>query len=266
LPEGQRPLARRVGILAAVSTRILLLFSLFWLSHLENAFVVPGIPDQTFTPRQIVFGLGGAFLIVKALSEIWNLLEPGSPPVASGKVRAWGGAFAWVILQIALFDVVFSLDSVIAAIGIAKHIEVMVAAVLTATLIMFFLVNPISNFIDRRPVVKLIALNFLILVGALLIVEATKTTLPRAFFYVALAAAIVVQLFFLWLRKLPAIVRVPITLAIVAFVALLIASQLTDLTPYIGAPAVQTLNDIVQWLANALTDVVNRLTPILAMR
>ena len=142
----------------------------------------------------------------------------------------------------------------------------MVAAVLTATAIMFFLVNPISNFIDRHQVVKLVALNFLILVGALLIVEATKTDVPRPYFYVALGLAVLVQLFFLALRPLPPAVQTLISVTIAAFAALLIVSQLTDLTPYIGADAVSVLNQIVQEGATAFTALVNWLTPLLAYR
>lgn len=266
LPENQRPFARRLGLIAAVSTRILLLFSLFWISHLDIAIPLPGPAHLTITPREIVFGVGGTFLILKALFEIWNVLGPTAPAIDPGKVRLWGGIFAWTILQIALFDVVFSLDSVIAAIGIAKHLEVMVAAVLAATAIMFFLVNPISNFIDRHQVVKLVALNFLILIGALLIVEATKTDVPRAYFYIALALAVLVQLFFLAIRQLPPLVQSLISLTIAALLALVIASQLTDLTPYIGADAVAMLNRIVQESANALTAFVNWLTPLLSFR
>ena len=199
LPEAQRPLARRVGLIAAVFTRLALLFTLFWLAHLQAPFTValPGIKPFSLTPREIVLGVGGFFLIWKSFSEISTIFSGGNKKIAS--VQPWQHAFAFTILQIAIFDIVFSLDSVIAALGLAQRVEVMAAAIITGALVLLFLVNPISNFIDRNPVVRLIALNFLTLVGALLIAEAGDLQVPHIYFYAALLVAIVIQLLALWL-------------------------------------------------------------------
>lgn len=205
LPERQRALARRIGVVVAVLTRLLLLFSLFWLAHLETPIAIP-LPDGPpliVTARQIVLGLGGVFLIWKSLSEISAIFGERNTTIDPSTVRPWRHAFMWTILQIAIFDLVFSLDSVIAAIGLAQHVEVMAAAVITAAFTMFFLVNPISNFIDRHQVVKLVALNFLTLIGSLLVAEAAGLAVPRAYFYMALGVAIAVQVLILWLRSLP---------------------------------------------------------------
>jgi predicted tellurium resistance membrane protein TerC len=202
LPVDQRPLARRVGLFAAVATRILLLLSLFWLSHLETPLSVAGV---TVTPRQIVFSLGGAFLIWKATIETFTLLfgSDGADP----RVRPRYETFTWVIVQIGLFDIIFSLDSVIAAIGMANQIEIMVAAVLTATAVMVFLVNPISNFIERHQIVKAIALNLLILIGIHLVAEAFGFHIPRAQLYAGAILIFVLQTVILWLRTLAPALR-----------------------------------------------------------
>lgn len=163
LPERYRPMARRFGLIAAVATRILLLFSLFWLSHIDTK--IAGTP---FTPRVIVFGLGGLFLVWKAVTELLVLFF-GDVESTIPRARASLSAITLVIAQIALFDIVFSLDSVIAAIGLAKQIEIMVAAVVTAALFMLFLVNPISNIIERFRLVKAAALNLLVIIGVLLL-------------------------------------------------------------------------------------------------
>ncbi len=262
LPEHQRPLARRIGLIAAVSTRLLLLFSLFWISHLETALKVPGFPALTVTPRQLVFGIGGLFLIVKALAEI-RVLFGDAHAAAKVGFRPWRAAFAVTILQIAFFDLIFSLDSVIAAIGIAKHIEVMVAAVLTATLVMVVLVNPISNFIDRHVTVKLVALNFLVLIGALLLAEAANLEVPKAYFYAALALAIVTQILYLWFRAMgpiPRIVFGALLLVVVGTVAA--AWQNVDLSGLIGEPAANAIKTVVEALKAAVEWMQQRLAKV----
>ncbi len=202
LPQAQRPSARRFGLIAAVVTRLGLLVTLFWLAHLHAPKTVdlPVLGPVTFTPREIVLGIGGFFLIWKSFSEITTLFRHnGHAEKPTVTARPWSQTFFWTIVQIGLFDIVFSLDSVIAAIGIAQHVEVMAAAIITAAMFMLFLVNPISNFIDRHRVVRLIALNFLTLVGALLIAEAVNLDVPHIYFYAALAVAIVIQVLALWL-------------------------------------------------------------------
>lgn len=260
LPEQQRPLARRVGLIMAVATRLMLLFSLFWISHLETKIPVPGLREFFVTPRQLVFGIGGLFLIVKALAEIGVIFGDAHAAAKVG-FRPWRGAFALTILQIALFDLIFSLDSVIAAIGIAKHVEVMVAAVLTATLFMVVLVNPISNFIDRHVTVKLVALNFLVLIGALLIAEAGHIDVPKFYFYVALAVAVVTQILFLWFRALAPVPRIVFGALLLVVAGTIVAVwQGANLSPFIGEPAANAVKTIVDALKSALEWMQQRLT------
>ncbi len=217
LPESQRPLARRLGLIAAVFTRLALLFSLFWLAHLQApiAIALPGGAKFAVTPREIVLGLGGLFLIWKSLSEISTIFTARGVQIGPSSVHVWRNAFVLTILQIAVFDIAFSLDSVIAALGLAQRVEVMAAAIVTAAFLMLFLVNPISNFIDRHKVVRLIALNFLTLVGSLLIAEAADLDVPRLYFYAALGAAIVAQLIVLWLLSWSPRARHAVTLLLV---------------------------------------------------
>ncbi len=208
LPEHQRPLARRIGLFAAVATRLVLLLSLFWLSHLETPLTIPwpGGDPLTVTPRQLIFTIGGAFLIWKSLSELSQLLF-GHDGTTDPRVRAVATSFAWVIAQIAFFDIIFSLDSVIAAIGMANQVEIMVAAVLTATLVMVVLVNPISEFIERHQIVKVAALNLLVLIGVHLLVEGVGIHMPRVQVYLGAALLFGLQMLILWVRRLPPAIR-----------------------------------------------------------
>lgn len=208
LPEHQRPLARRLGLLAAVVTRILLLLSLFWLSHIETPLNLGPI---TVTPREIVFTIGGAFLLWKSTFELGGVLFGNDGRDRS--VKTVHQTFLWVILQIAFFDIVFSLDSVIAAIGIAQHVEIMVAAVLVATAVMFFLVNPISKFIENHRIVKVAALDLLVLIGIFLIAEAFHYELPKVELYAALIVVLILQSVLLLLRDLPRNLRYGLVIA-----------------------------------------------------
>lgn len=228
LPEDQRPLARRIGLFAAVATRLLLLLSLFWLSHLHTPLAMPwpGGEPVTVTPRLLIFTIGGAFLIWKSVTELLRLLfghEGGDP-----RVRAVATSFAWVIAQIAFFDIIFSLDSVIAAIGIANEIEIMVAAVLTATLVMVVLVNPISEFIERHQIVKVAALNLLVLIGVHLLTEGLGFHVSRVEIYLGAALLFALQILILWLRR-----QAPMLLNV-----LIIGGTLA-----LGAVAVMMIND-----------------------
>lgn len=257
LPEHQRPLARRIGLLMAVFTRLALLYTLFWLSHIDTPI---GVFGYELTARQIVFGAGGAFLIWKAIMEIGAMLGDHDAARDPGKIGAMNGAFLITIAQIALFDIVFSLDSVIAAIGIAEHIEVMVAAILTATAAMFFLVNPISDFIERYPVVKLIALNFLFLIGVLLAIQAVGVEVDRAYFYVALAVAVAMQVVYFFL---PRWAKLPSLAVLVAVGGLLAASLTTDLSPYVGKDAHNALRTAAESGAGALETAARSLQSML---
>ncbi len=259
LPERQRPLGRQIGLIAAVVTRLGLLVSLFWLAHLEAPIAIP-LPDGAalkVTPREIVLGLGGLFLIWKSLAEIWAIFGARDTAIDPSRVHVWRHAFALTILQIALFDIVFSLDSVIAAIGIAQHVQVMIAAVVTAALVMLFLVNPISNFIDRYPVVKLVALNFLTLVGSLLVAEAFGLMVPRIYFYEALGVAVAIQLVILWLRALSPRAARALVILMVLSIGAAGAALYMNKDALMGDPALATLASVVQKSAEFLIQAFN---------
>ncbi len=185
LPERDRPSARRYGIALACITRITLLFSLSWLTRMtSDLFQIGGIG---FSVRDLVLILGGLFLVVKAIMEIANELK-GVNEQSEGK----GAASYWgAIAQIAVIDIVFSLDSVITAVGMtagsANALPVMVAAILAAVAIMMFASNPVGDFIERHPTVKMLALAFLILVGGALMADGFEIHIPRGYLYVAMA-------------------------------------------------------------------------------
>jgi predicted tellurium resistance membrane protein TerC len=188
LPHEQQGQARRVGLALAMITRILLLLSLSFLSQLENPLF--GVFGFEVTARDIILLLGGLFLVAKATNEIHTKLE-GEEGHVSGKVAA---TFASVITQIVLLDIVFSLDSVITAVGMANEVAVMIAAVVIAVLIMMFAAGPISDFVNRHPTVKMLALSFLLLIGVSLIVESLHVEIPKGYIYFAMGFSVFVEM------------------------------------------------------------------------
>jgi len=195
LPQEQQPLARRLGLGAALATRLLLLFAITWLMGLTaNLFTVVG---QGFSGRDLILGLGGLFLIGKATFEIHDKLEAGHEAKAGGGRTA---SFGWTILQIALLDIVFSLDSVITAVGMAQHLEVMVVAMVLAVGVMLVFAGPIGRFVDEHPTVKMLALSFLILIGVMLVAESLEQHIPRGYVYFAMAFSLAVEMLNLRLR------------------------------------------------------------------
>ena len=195
LPQAQQARARRLGLLAAMGTRVLLLFSLAWISKLTTPwFTVLG---QEISGRDLILILGGLFLLAKSTYEIHDKLE-GEEGHASKKVAA---SFTSVIVQIMLLDIVFSLDSVITAVGMARDLWVMVTAVIVAVLIMMASAEPISDFVHRHPTVKMLALSFLLLIGLSLIAEGFDNHIPKGYIYFAMGFSIFVEMINLRLRK-----------------------------------------------------------------
>ena len=195
LPVEQQKRARSTGIALAVITRILLLFSLSWIIGLtEPLFEVVNLE---ISGRDLVLLAGGIFLIWKATREIHDKLE-GEEGHASAKVRA---AFWSVIVQIMILDIVFSLDSVITAVGMVDELAIMIAAVIIAALTMIFLAGPLSEFVDRHPTVKMLALSFLLLIGFTLIVEAFHLHIPKGYIYFAMGFSVLVEMLNLRLRR-----------------------------------------------------------------
>ena len=198
LPEEQQKRARRIGLLGAMLTRIALLFSLAWIIKLTAPwFTVLG---QEISGRDLILIVGGLFLIGKSVYEIHDKLE-GEEGHASARVAA---SFASVIFQIMLLDIVFSLDSVITAVGMVDVLWVMVAAVMVAVGIMMASAEAISGFVNRHPTVKMLALSFLLLIGMSLIMEGFEHHIPKGYIYFAMGFSVFVEMINLRLRKVSA--------------------------------------------------------------
>jgi predicted tellurium resistance membrane protein TerC len=197
LPKAQQARARRLGLLGAFVTRLLLLMSIAWIVRLTRPlFAVFG---HGVSGRDLILLGGGLFLIAKATFEIHNKLEGEEHgPEASKRARA---SFAAVILQIMLIDMVFSLDSVITAVGMAEHISVMVIANVIALGIMLSASGPISAFVDKHPTVKMLALSFLLLIGTNLVAEGVGFHVPKGYTYFAMGFSVLVEMLNLRLRR-----------------------------------------------------------------
>ncbi len=194
LPVEQRSRARRVGLFLAMFMRIGLLFSLTWMMRLtEPLFTVAGIG---LSGRDLILAVGGLFLIAKSTHEIHDKLE-GEEGHGSARVAA---SFISVIVQVTLLDIVFSLDSVITAVGMANDLAVMVTAVVLAVGVMMAAADGISAFVDRHPTVKILALSFLLLIGFSLIVDGFHQHIPKGYIYFAMAFSVFVEMLNLRLR------------------------------------------------------------------
>src|SRR5512138_1475246 len=198
LPVEQQKRARTTGIMLAVVTRVLLLLSLSWIIGLTEPLF--NVWKFEISGRDLVLLAGGLFLLWKSVHEIHQKLE-GVEGESSAKVR---GAFWSVIIQIMLLDIVFSLDSVITAVGMVDEIVIMIAAVVIAASVMVFTATPLANFVERHPTVKMLALSFLLLIGFTLIVEGLHQHIPKGYIYFAMGFSIMVEMLNLRLRARPA--------------------------------------------------------------
>lgn len=197
LPPEQRPRARKFGLALACLTRIGLLLSLAFLASMKNDLF--SLLGQNFSIRDIVLIAGGLFLLVKGTMEIHDSVEGrGEDEDIDTKPSA---VFGYVIAQIAIIDIVFSLDSVITAVGMVDNRWIMVAAIMIAVLVMIFAANPIGDFIDRHPTVKMLALAFIILVGVALIAEGFEIHIDRKLLYFAMAFSAGVEALNIWSHK-----------------------------------------------------------------
>jgi predicted tellurium resistance membrane protein TerC len=194
LPPPQQPTARRLGLLLAMGTRILLLFSLSWVVKLTAPLFA--LWDHEISGRDLILILGGLFLLAKSTHEIHGRLEGdeehGTPKVAS--------SFASVLVQIALLDIVFSLDSVITAVGMVDSVSVMIVAVIISVIIMMVAAEPISAFVHRHPTVKMLALSFLLLIGLSLLLEGFDHHIPKGYIYFAMGFSVFVEMINLRVR------------------------------------------------------------------
>jgi predicted tellurium resistance membrane protein TerC len=195
LPKDQQGKARRLGLMAAMITRVLLLFSLAWIIKLTAPLF--SVMGKELSGRDLILLVGGLFLIAKATHEIHDKLE-GEEGHGSAKVAA---SFMSVIIQIMILDIVFSLDSVITAVGMADDLPVMILAVVIAVGVMMLSAGAISGFVDRHPTVKILALSFLILIGVSLTAEAFHQHIPKGYIYFAMAFSVFVEMINLRVRS-----------------------------------------------------------------
>jgi len=192
LPKEQQALGRRLGLGAALVSRLVLLAAISWVMQLTRplfTFVVE------WSGKDLILVLGGIFLLYKATHEIYENVErpeEHQPQHAGDKVRA-GASFTSIVLQVLLLDLVFSLDSVITAVGMAEHIPVMVAAMMIAVLVMVVFATPIGDFILKRPSVRILALSFLFLIAVALIMEGTGAHFPKGYIYSAMAFSLLIE-------------------------------------------------------------------------
>ncbi|MER5422512.1 TerC family protein [Streptosporangium roseum] len=195
LPPEQRDKARKLGLLAALLSRLALLLALSWVVKLTSPLFE--VFDQPVSGRDLILIFGGLFLLGKSVFEMHDSLE-GKSGHASGKVAA---SFTSVILQIMVLDIVFSLDSVITAVGMVDELGVMVAAVVVSVVVMLFASGPISRFVDKHPSIKMLALSFLVLIGVVLIAEGFEQHIPKGYIYFAMAFSLAVEMLNIRLRS-----------------------------------------------------------------
>lgn len=198
LPKEQQPKARFFGLALAMGTRILLLLSIAWVMRLTNDLFT--VFDHGVSGRDLILFFGGLFLLFKSTMEIWHSVEgeEASDGTAGGAVKA---GFVGIILQIAVIDIVFSLDSVITAVGLVDNVQVMIAAIVIAVGVMMLAAGTISDFIEKHPTLKILALSFLIVVGTLLVAEAFGAHVPKGYVYFAMVFSLGVEAINIRMRK-----------------------------------------------------------------
>uniref|UniRef100_A0A7C2K3D2 TerC family protein n=1 Tax=Schlesneria paludicola TaxID=360056 RepID=A0A7C2K3D2_9PLAN len=189
LPESQRNLARQLGLALAVVSRIVLLLGINWVMKLNDPVVTA--LSHAFTGKDLVLLLGGLFLLGKSTYEIHHKVAGH----AGGHVHGSAGpSLLWMLLQVLAIDVVFSLDSVITAVGMSQSVPIMVAAILTSVAIMLAFSGAVVRFVDRNPAIKLLALSFLLLIGVLLVAESFHYKIPKGYIYFAMAFSLGIEL------------------------------------------------------------------------
>ncbi len=196
IPERQAKRARQIGLALALLFRILLLSLLVWLIGLTQPVII--VMDNGFSLREIILIGGGLFLIAKATHEIHAEVEARDE---ADNAAPRPGAFFWVIIQIIVIDLVFSLDSIITAIGMAQDLEIMIAAVVIAIIIMYVSAGPVTRFVSEHPTTKMLALAFLVLIGVALVADGFKFHIPRGYIYFAIAFSAAVEAFNVLARR-----------------------------------------------------------------
>lgn len=197
LPANQRQSGRIIGLALAMGTRILLLMSLAWMMKLTSPLFT--LFNQEISGRDLILFLGGLFLIIKSAGEIKEAMHPENHHESENKKKV---SYLGVLIQIAILDIVFSLDSVITAVGMASHLPVMILAIVIAVGVMMFAAKPIGDFVDSHPTLKILALAFLILVGISLIAESFDIHIPKGYIYFAMGFSAIVEMLNIRMRKL----------------------------------------------------------------
>ncbi len=195
LPPEQRALARRVGLGMAMGSRLVLLFAIVWIMGLVEPLVT--VFDNAISLRDLILIVGGLFLLTKSTHEIHNSLEVEKDEHGESITVS----FAKVITQIAILDLVFSLDSIITAVGLVQHVSIMVIAIVISVLVMMFSAEPIGRFVDNNPTIKMLALSFLLLIGFTLIAEGFDVHVPKGYIYFAMAFSVSVELLNIRVRR-----------------------------------------------------------------
>jgi predicted tellurium resistance membrane protein TerC len=196
LPEEQRQRGRVLGLALAMGTRILLLLLLTWIMKLQATLF--SVLNVDISGRDIILIGGGLFLLAKATLEIHDSLEGEEHEGGAPKKQV---SFLSVIVQIGLIDIVFSLDSVITAVGMADHLAVMIIAIVIAVVVMMFAAGAIGRFVDNHPTIKMLALSFLVLIGVALIAEGIDVHIPKGYIYFAMAFSVIVEMLNLRIRR-----------------------------------------------------------------
>ena len=197
LPEQQRAFARRVGLSLAMIARLGLLFSISWVMSLTEPLFAVFLLGEEISGRDLILIGGGLFLLAKATHEIHNSLE-GVEDTGRAVVAA---SLGMTLVQIAVLDIVFSLDSVITAVGLVDQVSIMAIAIIAAVAVMMVAAEPIGNFVDRHPTIKILALSFLILVGVTLMVEGFDVHVPKGYIYFAMAFSVGVEMLNIRMRR-----------------------------------------------------------------
>ncbi|HHE9970345.1 TPA: TerC family protein [Haemophilus influenzae 10810] len=197
LPESQRQSGRIIGLGLAMLTRILLLMSLAWIMKLTAPLFT--LFNQAISGRDLILFIGGLFLIIKSFREIKEAINHQEHHNSESKNKV---SYFGVLIQIAVLDIVFSLDSVITAVGMASHLPVMILAIIIAVGVMMFEAKPIGDFVDTHPTLKILALAFLVLVGISLIAESLDIHIPKGYIYFAMGFSVVVEMINIRMRRL----------------------------------------------------------------
>jgi predicted tellurium resistance membrane protein TerC len=197
LPRELQARARTLGLAFAMVTRIGLLFSITWLTRLTAPLFT--VFSEEISGRDLILFAGGLFLMIKSVGEIHNALE-GPESRDTTKVRLHAKVLS-VVIQIGIVDIIFSLDSVLTAVGLANHVSIMVAAIVLAVFVMMFMAGPIHEFIERHPTIKILALSFLILIGVALVGESFDMKVPKGYLYFAMAFSVCVEMINIRVRR-----------------------------------------------------------------